>query len=165
MKANKEEENNNNSAGKIPMSLRVDPEFKVTLAEEAWKLGMKLAEYLEVILHNRVNASTGNDTAKKEVEQYQNQITEISALFASGSAKIQADKEKVEKEKEDLIVQVAWLKNLLAFLENPHLLYLFHQVKGKSDSVTLPDGTIYPFVYQQPSDLVLAMIYSYELKK
>lgn len=127
------ETNGNNS--KIVLSVRISPEAKQKLTEEAVALGTTLSEHAERILLNAKSIKSNDEKV---------QLLEANA--------------KLNQE-------VSTLKAQTALLSAPAFLNLFEQVKGLKDEVTTSDGKKYSIVYFTPADLLWTMIHSFKLKQ
>lgn len=119
---------------KTVLSVRILPEEKQRLIEQANALGIKLSEHAENILLNAQKIQVNDET------------------------------DNLKREKLELVTQVRQLTDQLTLLKNPTLIKLFEQVKGMKDEVTATDGKTYTITYNTPADLLLAMILSYKLK-
>lgn len=150
-----------NATSKITTGFRCDPELKLQLAEEATELGISLSEHLENILCNRNAFAIERVQLKGEIETHKKdkevQSNEIS--------KLKDDIETQKKEIEQLQTKVGVAAPVVGFLSHPFLLNLFEKLKGQKDVIDGSDGKKYSFEYKSTSDLLLAMIYSFKLKK
>ncbi len=150
-----------NATSKITTGFRCDPELKLQLADEATELGISLSEHLENILCNRNAFAIEKAQLKGEVEKHKMdkevQSNEIS--------KLKNELETQKKEIEQLNIKVKGATTVSGFLSHPFLLNLFNRLKGQKDTIDGFDGKKYSFQYNSPSDLLLAMIYSFKLKK
>jgi hypothetical protein len=57
------------------------------------------------------------------------------------------------------------MKKQVALFTDKRLLFLFEKVKGQADIIDGADGQKYNITYNQPKDLLEAMIYSFNYKK
>ena len=150
-----------NATGKISTGFRCEPELKLQLVTEANDLGIKLSEHLENTLANRHVAQLEIERLKAEIEKQKTQLlsqaNEISRL--TGQIELQ------KKELNDLKTQSGQQSQQVAIFNNPFLLALFEKLKGRDDIIDASDGKQYSFKYNSPADLILAMIYSFRLKK
>ncbi len=150
-----------NATSKITTGFRCDPELKLQMAEEATNLGITLSEHLENILCNRNAFAIEKAQLKGEIEKHIRE-KEVQSLEIS---RLKNESEAQKKELEQLQTKVAVAAPVVGFLSHPFLLNLFDKLKGQKDIIDGSDGKKYSFEYKSPSDLLLAMIYSFKLKK
>lgn len=124
----------NNNQPKIGLSVRVSPQHKELLVQEAKQLGTTLSEHAERILLN------------------------------GGAIAINDDAERLKQENAFLAKQLQSLQSQPSILNNLALLNLFEQLKGRNDEILTPDGKTLSITYNSPLDLLIAMIHSYRLK-
>ncbi len=161
----KTEHKKQNGLNKITVTAKVPPELKISLSEEANSLGLTLSEYIEMILLKRGGLVLENAAAKMEIEENKSNLQSIRLQLADAHIKLKTEKEQDETEKKELRMMNADLINQTQLLRLPQLLVLYNELKGKEDTITLPDGSNFSFVYQKPEDLVWVMIQTYSLKK
>ncbi len=125
----------NNSQPKIGLSLRISPQYKQQLAQEATQLGTTLSEHAERILLN------------------------------NGGLAINDETERLKQENALLVQQLQSLQSQPSILNNLALLQLFEKLKGRNDEIITPDGQKLRITYNSPIDLLTAMIHSFKLKQ
>lgn len=136
-----------NSAQKVVVGVRCTPDLKNELIIESQNIGISLSEYCENILLNKRLLKNNNKDFQLEIENLKkanNSLTEENTNLKNE-------------------IKVSITDNSL--LGNKRLIQLFEILKGKSDQIKLDNGETFDIVYQQPKDLLEAMIYSFKCKK
>jgi predicted nuclease with TOPRIM domain len=153
------------TGAKTVLGLRVTPQLKQELSIEAGKLGISLSERGEDILLNRNLISAQLDRTKQELETEKGKGNalkqELERSKGNHFEAISAHKDELSK----LQQQVAELNAGAELLKDERLLHLFAIVKGRKDEVENTNGKNFAITYNSPKDLLIAMIYSFELKK
>lgn len=151
------EENINNA--RLVLGIRVSPQLKFALTNEAENAGVSLSEYCESRLANRY-------TEREELERLKvdnARLTSDIAKAASENFQLAADNERLKKELSAKQV-VPPAPQPPTILSDQRLLMLFEQLRGKADKVKNPYGDDFDIVYKNPGDLLTAMIYSTKTK-
>ena len=154
-----------NGNRKLVIGVRCPPEQKLFLAKEANDLGITLSEHCENILLNREGLLKEKENALKEAILLKAKVAELNSCLASSSAKYQDEIEKIKIENTDLKKKTIAMNDQMALFTDKRLLDLFTRVKGKKDTIETPEGQKYFVSYDQPKDLLEAMIYSYKYKQ
>lgn len=116
------------------LSVRLDAAAKQRLIDDARNLGMKMSERAEQIL--LLGIYKRND--QEQIEQLQAQVKDLTQKLDEAQTRLQ-------------------------ILNDPRLLSLFEQVKGRDDEIITPEGTRYSTNYSNTEKLLYAMIYSFTL--
>ncbi|MDQ3192366.1 MAG: hypothetical protein M3Q58_12305 [Bacteroidota bacterium] len=169
---------------KVNIGLRCHAELKRLLSQEAVDLGIHLSEYCETALLNRHDYKMGqgvvaeayvrlkevnqkNVRLKEEIRENEKLREQESILNSQLAVSISRNKVELEELKEENMMlkkvasETATQVNLL---NDPVLLSILKQVKGKKDTVIMPDGSTFAITYNSPEDLLKAMIHSYKTK-
>lgn len=130
------------STGRHVVGIRALPKLKHELSTESSEIGVTLSEYCESILANR-------HTENPELEQLRNKVAEQQSEIESLNAALAIKPEPVQAP---------------AILSDERLLFLFDKLKGKSDKVENAYGDDFAITYNTPQDVLIAIIYSSQLK-
>lgn len=160
-----EEEIFTNGTRKINIGLRCYAELKLQLTKEAENLGITLSEHCENVLLNRDNLQGEKENALKRIIILEKKITEQRNSFDKQNEQDKAAIEKLNRENGDLQKSISMMNNQLAIFSDKCLLELFAKLKGQNDIIETPEGQKHPITYNNPKDLLTAMIYSFKLKK
>lgn len=150
-------ENNNNA--RLVLGVRVSPQLKFTLTNEAETAGVSLSEYCENLLANR-------DTERQEIEKLKAdnaRLTSDNSKSASDNAILKADNERLKKELAAKPIAPP-APQPPTILSDERLLLLFEQLRGQKDTVKNTYGDDFQIVYQNPQDVLTALIYSSKTK-
>ena len=154
-----------NGSRKVVLGVRGYPELKIKLAKEAESLGITISEHIENILLNKDIIIYENENAKREMQADKNAIRNLNSNIMNLKREIQNETEKFKAETDLLKNKITELNANVELFNNQRLLQLFSELKGRNDTIESPDGKIYSLVYEQPKDLLLAMIYSFKIKE
>ncbi|MFO0355953.1 MAG: hypothetical protein ACK50A_03290 [Sphingobacteriaceae bacterium] len=158
-----EEEIYENGNRKINIGVRAYSELKLKLSDEAKGLGISLSEHCENILitHAGLLEEVNELTKALEVLKQNNASLESSLAevdLVSFNKKIHL----LTDENVLLRNSIAELRSNQLIYSDPRLAYLFNKVKGKSDSIITDKGEM-NITFNNPKDVLLALIYSYNL--
>jgi cell division protein FtsB len=154
-----------NGSRKIVLGIRCFPELKHRLSLEAQDLGITLSEHSENILLNKDNLKLEKENAENENETLKGEVSKLNDLLNCSYNLYEEEAEKRNKENNELRNKVIALQAQLALYNDQHLLQLFEQLQGKADTLITSTGQKLPITYNNPTDLLKAMIYSFQLKK
>lgn len=160
-----EEEILTNGNRKIVIGIRCYGELKFKLTEEANNLGISLSEHCENSLLNKDIFQTEKENALNEIIILEKKITELKKIGAQNSSQHQVEFEQLKTENNEFKKNIVMMNAQIAVFTDKHLLDLFAKVKGKKDILETPDGQKHAVIYNHPKDLLIAMIYSFNLKK
>jgi hypothetical protein len=132
---------------KIVIGVRCLPDLKGELIRESKNLDISLSEYCENILLNRDQVLSDKGNYSKQISELQDRI------------------DTLEYEKESLYSKMGELTSQPSIFKNLRLLELFQTVKGKKDLIVTENGDKHEVIYNEPKDLLEAMIYSFKCKK
>lgn len=149
---------------KTMLGVRLFHELKHKLTEEAKERGITLSEYCENILALNEAVSTEKLILIQDLEQSQANLLLFTENMSKEKAQHKLEIVKAQMEISQLKKQVEDTKPQLALVNHERLLFLFNQLKGKKDSINLPDGKLREFLYEEPKDLLEAMILSFTIK-
>lgn len=164
------------SSAKVVTGIRMTAALKDELIEEASYADLSVSEYGEVILLNRHKESPETERLTQKVSEQQReierltkltveQLQEIGTLKALGAAVDGKQTEALKAENERLRKKIEELNNQLAIYSEPRLLYLFENLKGKSDTVENAYGKNFKITYQSPHEVLTALIYNAKLNQ
>ncbi len=152
-----------NGNRKINIGVRCYSELKLKLSDEAQGLGIYLSEHCENILITHAGLLEKKNELDSTIEKLEEKIRSLEATLA------EIDLVSFNKKISMLAEENTGLKNRLAELKSnqqiyldPRLAYLFNKVKGKSDTIITDKGEM-NITYNTPKDVLLALIYSYNL--
>lgn len=158
-----EEEIYENGNRKINIGVRAYSELKLKLSDEAQGLGISLSEHCENILITHARLLEEVNELTKALELLEHKNVSLEATLAG------IDLASFNKRIRLLSEENALLKNSLEELRSnqqiyfdSRLAYLFNKVKGKSDSIITDKGEM-NITFNNPKDVLLALIYSYNL--
>lgn len=130
------------STGRHVVGIRALPKLKHQLSTEASEIGVTLSEYCESILANR-------HTENPELERLRNKVGEQQRELESLNAALAIEPEPVQ---------------VPGILTDQRLLFLFEKLKSKPDKVENAYGDDFAVTYNTPQDVLIAIIYSTQLK-
>ncbi len=142
-----------NSSSKPVTGVRTAPALKDALINESAEAGISLSEYCETILYNRHKTITQVAEMKKEIERLKAQIA------STGEKQFNA----VQAENEELKEIIKKQNNHLSIYSDNRLLYLYDNLKGKTDTVVNAYAADFAITYDSPKQVLLALIYSSKL--
>lgn len=158
------EDETESSYAKVNVGIRTLPVLKSTLNYEALELGQTTSEYGETILANRHKYKEENVKLKQVLAERDKTIAELN------SQAVNTEKRGVELAAYQN--EIAGLKELVAKLtaesdifKDKRLYYLFQHLKGKKDKVDNAYGDDFDIVYNSPTAVLIALIYSCKLNK
>lgn len=161
-----------NGNRKTMLGVRCFPELKFKLTEEAQALGITLSEHCENILLNKDVLLSEKEVAYHELELIKQKMLVVFETLAETKAQHKTELQKAKVEKDRLIAEndqlkknAEIMKQQIALFSDKRLLFLFENLKGKKDTFDSPDGNTYNVTYNQPKDLLKALIYSFNIKK
>lgn len=131
---------------KSVLSIRCHPDFIMQLSKRAEKIGTSLSAYCEMLL---LTAEANLD----KIENLEDELIRAKRDVVKGQVESKSTESIANKDIEEGI------------LENPQLISLFQQIKGRKDLIRMPNGEVYNVIYSSPKDLLMAMIYSFHLEK
>ena len=145
---------------KIVLAARIYAELKFNLAKEAENLGISLSEHIENILLNKDNKPGEKEIAhlKEILKQQNDSAIKNNTFFKTTMEKLNAENAELKKTIETINAQQT-------IFNDKRLLELFASLKWKKDTVETSEGKIFSITYNSPTDLLTAMIYSFQLKK
>jgi hypothetical protein len=158
-----EEEIFENGNRKINIGVRAYSELKLKLSDEAKVLGISLSEHCENILITHAGLLEEVNKLTKSLED----LKQLNNSLESSLKEVDINKfnSKIKQLNDDNVQ----LNNVLRELKSNQqiysdlrLQYLYHKVKGKSDSIITDNGVL-NIVHNTPKDVLLALIYSYKL--
>lgn len=165
MEEKKLEKGNSNKNRKVVIGIRIYPDFKGVLFDEAKKIGVSPSEYGELILMNRNTASEEKENSTLEIqfikEKFLKQVDQNSCL----GLELKKEQELTKKLQEKIVALENEKRELSNFLQDPRLLLLYEKVKGRTDTIRSPDGQTIKVIYSSPQIVLQAMIYSYNYKQ
>jgi hypothetical protein len=147
------------SSAKVVFGIRVAPELKEALAEEAAEAGFLTSELGEMILANRHHNKRENERLTELVAVQQKEIETLKAQITAGVKQVEVAK----AENTELRKKVEALSNQLSILSDQRLIYLFENLKGRKDTVENAYAEDFPISYDTPVQVLLALIYSSKL--
>ena len=154
-----EEEIIANGNRKIVLAARIYAELKFKLTREAENLSISLSEHIENILLNKDNNPSEKEIANlKEIVKQQNDCAIKNNNFFKSTM------EKLNSENAELRKMIETMGAQQAIFNNKRLLLLFAELKGQKDVVLSLNGEKFAITYNTTTDLLIAMIYSFQLK-
>ncbi len=108
----------------------------------------------------------------RELEQVKQKLMLVTSTLLETKSIHKTELQKVESENKRLkaaydrhVEEALVMKQNLTLFTNKQLLFLFEKVRGQKDTIDGVDGQQYTVTYNQPKDLLEAMIYSFNYKK
>lgn len=157
---------------KTMLGVRCFAELKFKLTEEAQALGITLSEHCENILLNKdallseiEETNVLIEELRKKIQETYNESTEIKSHYKVELQKKILENDRLSTENTQLKKNSELMKQQLALFTDKRLLFLFEKVKGQKDIIVGTDGQNWAVTYNQPKDLLEAMIYSFNYKK
>jgi hypothetical protein len=167
-----EDEITTNGNRKTMLGVRCFAELKFKLTEEAQALGITLSEHCESILLNKDALFYEKEEALAVIEELRRKVDlttttldSIKSQHITELQKVKGENDRISAENIQLKKNDEVMKKQVALFTNKRLLFLFEKVKGQKDIIDGADGEKYSITYNQPKDLLEAMIYSFNLKK
>lgn len=169
-----EQEISLNGNRKINIGVRGYPELKNILSKEAVDLGITISEHVENILLNKDILLNEINNVKEEAQALKEEVSKLGLLVMDLGNKlkgeiengknIKAENEKINIDHHNLKAQMILKDEQIALYSDKQLLDLFAQVKGLTVKIQMAEGPR-KITYDNPKDLLFAMIYSFKLKK
>lgn len=149
----------NSSNARLVLGVRVSPQLKFTLTNEAESAGVSLSEYCESLLANR-------NAERYELEKLKADKARLTSAMAKTTSENVGLIEDNERLKKEIFAKqtVPLAPQPPTILSDQRLLALFEELRGKSDTVKNAYGDDFDIVYKTPSDLLTAIIYSTKTK-
>jgi len=160
-----DEEIQNNGNRKIVLGVRLHPDQKEKLGQIALKLGITMSELAENILLNNDDLLSDKNAAISENNELKSQVAELANQLRTSNANHLSESENLKKHIAELQSYVSQVKEQVAIHQNKRLLQLLAQLHGKRDAIETPEGQKIVITYNTTNDLLIAMIYSFQLKK
>lgn len=160
-----EEEIQKNGNRKIVLGVRVFPEFKEKVIQNALKLRISMSEFAENILVNNDDLLIDKNAAIKENNLLKRQVAELKNKLHISNANHEAESESLNKHIAELQSYVSLVKGQVAIHQDKRLLHLLAQIHGKRDTIETSEGQKVAITYNTTNDLLIAMIYSFQIKK
>ncbi len=154
-----------NGSRKIVLGVRIFPELKNKLSQEAHGLGITISEHSENILLNKESLLGDKDNSLKENVELKKQMVELSQQLLNSNANHKTESENFKKCIAELQSYVSVVKGQVALHSDKRLLHLLSQLQGRKDTIETPEGQKFSVTYNTTTDLIAAMIYSFQLKK
>jgi hypothetical protein len=154
-----------NKINKITLGLRVHPDHKLKLSEEAGRLGISLSERAENLLLRGEIEMAEKEKAIVELKILQKHIRELTENAHRSKEKSTEAMSKLISENGSLKERTLELETQNGIFKNERLLYLFEKLKGTNYKIDLPGGRQIKIVFETPLDLLTAIIYSFNIKK
>lgn len=155
----------NIAVAKVTLGIRVTPEHKQKLSLEANQLGISLSERGENILLCSQQLTSDLEDAKQKNRQLQATNQELQRQTLAQNADYDAALANYKSEIAQLKGLVSKQQEQVQIFNDPRLLDLFSQLKGKSDTVEMYNGVTQTFLYTEPLDLMRVLLYSFKIKK
>lgn len=149
------------SSSKPVVGVRTAPELKDILIDEAAEAGISLSEYCETILFNRHKGNGESEQLTRVLAEQKKEIEALKGQIAASEQQLKA----IQAENEELQSQNETLKNQLTIFSDKRLLYLFHHLQGKKDTVENAYGDNFAIIYQTPMQVLQALVYSTTLNQ
>ncbi len=99
------------------------------------------------------------------MEELKEKSAKRDTLLVNNRTYFQNEIEKMKSEKVELQMKIDEMIGEVALYHDPQLLALFEKVKGEHHSIKMPFGRTFPLTINSPKDLIILIIYSYQLKK
>ena len=175
----------NSEMRKVVIGLRCHAELKLVLSQEAMDLGIPLSEYCESALHNRHDFKKGHGVLVKaverlkgayqdierlrekirEIEKLREQESKLNSQLVESTSRHKVKLEELEKENMMLKKAASDTSSLMSLLNDPHLLSLYEEVKGKKVTIP-PDGRAnFPVLFDSFYNFLKVVLRSFRLKK
>ncbi len=161
------------SSAKVVTGIRMTPNLKDELITESSEAGLSVSEYGEVILMNRHKVSPEAERLAQKVTEQQQEIARLTKLSTDQFQEVEkinaqlatANKqsELARTENEQLLKKIGELNNQLDIYSDERLLYLFENLKGKSDTVENAYGEDFQITYNSPLEILKGIIYNTQL--
>ncbi len=147
------------SSAKVVTGVRTPPELKMQLTEEAGECGMSTSEYCEMLLWNRHDHKAEAERLALKAKQQQQEIETLKAQVAAGVKQL----EVAGVENAELRKKMEELNNHLSIFSDQRLIYLYENLKGRTDTVENAYAADFTITYDTPVQVLIALIYSSEL--
>ncbi|MES2138268.1 MAG: hypothetical protein V4511_01070 [Bacteroidota bacterium] len=169
-----EQEISLNGNRKINIGVRGYPELKNILSKEAVVLGITISEHVENILLNKDVLLKEINNLKEETQALKEEVSKLRHLAIDlgnrlkgeieNGKNINTENEKINIEHHNLKSKMILKDEQVVLYSDKRLLGLFAQVKGLTVTIQTYEGPK-KVTYDDPKDLLLAMIYSFKLKE